>query len=219
MRKIILLILLLNLSAPAEEINFFGIRRDETAENNVIRLINGLIDGDQEKINAAYAKIEELDPELAGVLKVEELKIPCSQCNGTGILVTGSPCRKCNGSRLMSDANALRFVMDRFLLALDTEPSNAAAWKKAVRSFEKYRDRISTKEVLFGTVIRKEKEGLLLSLSPDENEVYLKNMNATQAYKGSTISGTAWRDGTYTYTNNLGESVEVPCYTASLWEN
>ena len=221
MKKAIALILLMYLSAPAEDINFFGLQRqDGTAVDNVINLIDGLIDDNEEKVDVSMARIQELDPELARIMKIDDLKIPCSRCNGTGVMVTGNPCGKCGGTRLMTDENSLRFFMDRFSIALNNEATNTAeAWQQALKAFEKYRLRLSAKETLFGTVIRKEKNGLLLALKISGKVVYLQNVDLTQTFKGAPVSGTAWPDGTYTYTNQLGEAVEVPSYTASLWGN
>ncbi|HKL20241.1 MAG TPA: hypothetical protein VJ904_00460 [Tichowtungia sp.] len=219
MKKLIVLILLTHLCAAAENINFFGLKTEDTAMNNVIKLIEGLIADDQEEIDAAYARVQELDPELARIMELNELKIPCTRCNGTGIMVTGKTCGKCGGTRLMTDQNSLRFFMDRFSIALNEDVTVAEAWEQALNAFEQYRLRLTGKVTLFGTVIRKEKDGLLLSLNADKKVVHLKNVDLTQTFKGSPVSGTAWPDGTYSYTNSLGETNTVPSYTASIWGN
>ena len=215
--KPVLISLLLLFSAPAQTLNFFGIDHHGTAVGNLLNLIDSLIENDQEKAEFYYTELEKADSEMAGVLTIRDFKVPCSRCGGTGVLrMTGNPCTVCREG-LVFDVNALRFLRHSFSIALDEDPSAKTAWNKAKAAFDERCERLFDSEVMFGTVIRREKTGLLVARQPGGEEVFVTQMDTMFLRKGASINGRVWTDGTYAYTNDAGDRVEVPSYTATLW--
>ena len=213
----VLISLLLLFSAPAQTMNFFGIDYHGTAVGNVLNLIDSLIDKDQEKADKYYAELQKVDAELAGMLSMKDFMVPCSRCRGTGILpMTGNPCTVCTDG-LVFDANALRFLRNRFSMALDDTPSAEEAWKKAKAAFDERCGRLFESEVISGTVIRREKNGLLIARQSGGEKVFVTQMDTMFLRQGASINGRVWTNGTYTYTNDTGKRVDVPQYTATLW--
>jgi len=217
MKKIVLLSLLILLSTSVQALDFFGIEYNGNTADNVINLIYSLIQNDEEQVEICYAQLQETNPSLAEDLKIEDLKIPCYLCKGKGTLAAGKPCPSCNGTGRVSDATALTYLQHKFSTAIDAGKSETAAWKKAKTAFDERRKVVLFKEALSGKIIRKEGDGLLLSLQLSNDVIYVTNLNIMFGRKGTPIKGTVWPNGIYTYRNDDGKPIQIKRYTATLW--
>ena len=217
MKKTVLISLLIALSASAWALDFFGIEHNGNTTDNIINLIYSLVEGDEGPIDEYYGRLQKTDPSLAAKLKVDDLKIPCSNCEGKGLLKTDVPCPACEGTGLVTDPQALGYLQHKFCSAIDDGDSDKSAWKKAKAAFDKRRAIVLSSERLFGTIIRKEGTGLLLSLQDRDEIVFVKALDMMFGREGTPINGYVWPDGTHTYQPDDREPVEIKRYTATLW--
>lgn len=217
MNKIILASLLILLCLPVQALDFFGIEYNGNSADNIINMLYSLIQNDVEQAEIAHTQLEATDPNLAKDVVIEDLKIPCFFCKGTGVLDAGTPCEHCEGTGWVADADALTYLQNKFSTAVDAGQSETSAWKKAKAAFDERRELVLSRQAVFGTILRREKGGLLLSRQLTNEVVYVTDLNLSFSRAGMPINGTVWPNGTYAYTNDVGEQVEVPSYTATLW--
>jgi len=217
MKKLVLISLLVSLSTSASALNLFGIEYNGNTTDNLINLIYNLAKHDEEQAAEYHRWLEKTDPKLAADLKIEELKIPCSRCQGKGTIKENEPCPACEGTGLVTDSNALGYLQHKFCSAIDSGKTDAEAWEEAKAAFDKRRKIVLFRETLSGTLIRKESNGLLLFLQGSDEMVYVAGLHTQSSREGTPINGYVWPTGTHTFRGEDGTSTEVKSYTAALW--
>ena len=217
MKKTGLMVLFCLLATIAPALNFFGIEHNGNTTDNIINLIYSMVQDDAEMVDEYYGRLQNTDPKLAKKVKPDELKIPCTRCRGKGILGESEPCPVCEGSTVVADPHALGYLQHKFSLAIDNGATDAAAWRKAKAAFDERRDLVLSREALFGTVIRREGDGLLLSRQGSGEIVLLRGCEPSLSRKGTPLNGHAWLMGTHVITGEDGEPLEIKSYTVSLW--
>ncbi len=210
------LVCLLSLAAPA--VNFFGIEYNGNTADNIMNLLYGLVQGDEEMIREYGAQLKKTDPDLAGKIDPDELKIPCANCRGRGAVENDAPCPVCGGTGHMADAQSLGYLQYKFSAALDAGKTEKAAWKAAKKAFDERRAVVLDAEMLVASVIRKDDGGLLLSCSNCDETVFLKGLDPSfPAVEGTPVNGSVWPAGTHRCLLDGDSPVDVKCYTATLW--
>ncbi len=217
MRRISLISLLCLLSLTAAALNFFGIEYNGNTADNIANLIYGLAQGDEAAVSEYYGQLQKTDPDLAKKLKLDELKIPCSICQGTGSLGDDQPCAVCGGTGRVADARSLGYLQYKFCAAVEAGQSEERAWKAAKAIFDERCAAVLQSAMLEGTVIRREEGGALLSCGEDDETVYLKGIGGDFPGEGSSVSGEVWAAGTHLLAGDDGIPVEIKCYTVTLW--
>jgi hypothetical protein len=217
MRRIILISLVCQLSLTAAALNFFGIEYNGNTADNIANLIYSMAQGDEAAVREYTSQLEKTDPELAKKLKPDELKIPCANCQGKGMLADEQPCSVCEGTGLVADARSLGYLQYKFCAAIEAGRSEERAWKSAKAAFDERRAVVLQSVMLEGTVIRKEEGGALLCCGGDDESVYLKGIGGDFPGEGSSVSGEVWMAGMHLFTGEDGSPVEIKCYTVNLW--
>jgi hypothetical protein len=217
MKKTIVTSLLCALCASGFALDFFGIEHSEDPADNLVNLIYGLVQGDQTMADEYYERLQQKAPDLAPGLKIDDLKIPCTRCRGKGVLRNDTPCSLCKGEKVVADSQSLGYLQHKFCSAMDLGQDAKVAWKEAKADFDERRALVLSRQGLFGTIIRNEGDGVLLSLNGTKETVYVEGMNAFTTRPGSSINGYVWPVGTYTCKNDDGSSVDVKRYSATLW--
>lgn len=216
-KKTALFLVLLAACASAPALNFFGIEHNGNTADNVVNILYGLAQGDQDVVREYSAQLEKTDASLARKVEAAELTVPCAYCGGTGTLDDEKPCPACEGTGGVTDPQSMVFIQRRFCAALDAGQNENRAWREAVAAFEARRERVSEREMLAGTVVRKEEGRALLTLPESGETVCLKGIGPEFPGEGSQVSGEVWPDGFCTVENEEGEPVDTPCYTVTLW--
>ena len=217
MKNLVLICLLVSLSTSASALELFGVEYNGNTTDNVINLIYSLAGRDEEQVAEYCRRLKKTDPELAANLKIEELKIPCSRCQGKGTINENKPCPACEGTGLVADSTALEYLQKKFCDAIDSGKTDAEAWEEARIAFDKRRKIVLFREALSGTLIRKESSGLLLFLQGSNEMVYVTGLYTKSSREGTPINGYVWPVGTYTFPGEAGASTQVKSYTATLW--
>ena len=206
------IILLCMLSISASALNFFGIEHSGNTTDSIINLIYSLVEDDEPMVKEYIGRLEATAP---GLLTLDDLKIPCSRCDGKGSFGEGEPCPVCEGAGLVMDKEALVYLQNKFCAAIDAGTPGDEAWKGAKDAFDKKRALVLNKENLYGTVIRREGTGLLMKFRGET--IFLAGVNSPFAGAGKPINGQAWPNGTYSTAGEDGEPMEVKAYTTILW--
>lgn len=197
--------------------DFFGIEYNGNTADNIMNMIYSLSQNDVQQAGRYYKQLEKTSPALAKKINIDELKVPCTNCSGKGLLEDSAQCPDCRGSGLIVDAQALAYLQYKFSSAIDSGKSERWAWKTTKSSFDQRRKAALSYEALSGTIIRIDGTGVLLTLEGNDEVVYLKNMGTTSLQEGAPLSGMVWPSGTYTYHPDDGNPREIKCYTATLW--
>ena len=217
MKRTIWIFLLMLMSSSALALNFFGIEYNGTPANNLVNLIYSLAEGDLEQADRDYEQLKKTDPKLAKSVKIEELKTPCTGCRETGTLQDDTPCPACAGNRRVTDPHALGYLQHKFCSAMEDGKSEKAAWREALAAFKHRRDAVLSAEMLYGSVIRVETNGVLLSISNSTETVYIKGVQLDSNSEGAPISGQVWPAGTHSCPGEGEQPIEIKCYTTTLW--
>ncbi|MCF7849437.1 MAG: hypothetical protein K9M45_11360 [Kiritimatiellales bacterium] len=217
MKKIILLSFVAALAASAPALNFFGIQHDGNTTDSIINLIASLAEGDEVGMKEYYGRLQRTAPKLAAGLEIDELKMPCIHCRGTGTIKEGETCPVCTGTGMAVDLHALGYLQHKFSDAVEAGKSDAAAWKEAKTEFDKRRKLFLTRQTMFGTVIRNEGRGVLLARSGTNETVFVTGYDSVASREGMNISGFVWPAGIYTYEADGGDPVKVKRFVANLW--
>jgi hypothetical protein len=218
MKKDILIRLLCLLSASASALNFFGIEHTGSTTDNVVNLIYSLAEDNDKAIDEYRGRLEKTEPALAKMLDPDDLKVPCSYCGGKGILDEERTCSVCQGTGLVTDAQALGYLYNKFCEALDAGKTEKKALREALEAFNQRRKLLPNREILTGTVLRKENGGALLSTEGDRSEtVFLKGIGPEFPDEGAPVSGEVWLSGMYSYKAGGGKTVYTKCFAVTLW--
>ena len=212
MGKSSVILLACQLAVSAAAMDFFGIEHNGNTADNVINLICGLAEGRPEVVQEYQNRLEKTDAYLAKKIKTDELQIPCVVCMGG----SNANCSACSGTGRVADPYSLGYLQHKFSTAVEAGMSERASWKEAKAAFDKRRAVVLEGFDLFGTVIRKEDRGLLLSQEESEEPVYLEGIDPSIS-EGTPIVGQVWPNGMHSYTNDAGSLAEAKSYTAALW--
>lgn len=219
MKKNSLFLFLFALCASASALNFFGIEHNGSTADNVVNVLYGLTQGDNEIVCEYYSRLQKTDPSLAKKVDVDELTVPCSCCDGRGTLDEDRPCPECQGTGTVTDPRAIGYLHRQFVAALDAGQSEKCAWREAKTAFDERRERVPERQLLAGTVLRKEEGRAILTLPETGETVCLKGIGADFPGEGSRVRGEVWPTGSITEEGAEGEPAEIRCFTVTLWMN
>jgi len=205
----------------AEALNFFGIEYAGKTTDNIINLIHSVAEGNEEYIQEYQQRLMKTAPDLASTINIDELKMPCIECKGTGVSKSEASdkeevCPVCGGEGRIVDQYALGYLQHKFMEGIDAGKTDAEAWKEAMAEFRKRRKVYLLRETMFGVVIRSEGKGLLVLRSGNNETIWVAGYS-TSIRKGTPINGYVWPAGTYTYKDEKGKTVKVKRYVANLW--
>jgi len=222
MRKIVLLCFVSALTVSAPALDFFGIQHDGKTTDSIMNLIHSLSEGNAKHIQEYQGRLQRTAPALAESIKIDDLKMPCLHCKGTGIHKSithkkTEACPVCAGDGLTVDQHALGYLQHKFSVAVEAGKSEAVAWKEAKTAFDKRRKLFLTRQTLFGIVIGREAGGILLDRSGTNETVIVLGYDSASSRKGNYIKGFVWPAGTYTYADDDDKPVKVKRYVANLW--
>lgn len=219
MKKISCFVLLCLLSSTASALNFFGIEYNGDSANNVINLICSMADGNEAAEEEYRERLQKTDSALARLLNPENLKVPCSYCEGKGTLDEERTCPVCDGSGVVLDVQALGYLYNKFCEALDAGEPERKALEDALETFHQRRKQLPNREMLTGTVLRKENDGALLSCTEGDHSetVFLKGIGPEFPDEGASVSGEVWLSGMYSHKEKGGKTVYMKCFAVTLW--
>lgn len=219
MKKTGWFVLLCLLSSTASALNFFGIEYTGDSANNAANLIVSLAEGNETAVEEYLGRLKKTDSYLARLLNPDNLKIPCTYCEGKGTLGEERTCPVCEGTGRVIDTQALGYLYNKYCEALDAGETERKALEGALEAFEKRRKQLPYCEMLTGTVLQKKDGGAFLSCEDEGvfNEVFLKGIGPEFPDEGASVSGEVWLSGMYSYKEKGGKTVYVKCFAVTPW--